>query len=100
MFATLWPSPEDGFGTGTHTTYLGLFAFLFLFRYIRVLLSILGNHRYLSASMLSNPSYHARDVTVVIPTMDIMSDTFHHVIKSIMKHSVARIIISTAGPKA
>ncbi|KAF1917108.1 hypothetical protein BDU57DRAFT_575823 [Ampelomyces quisqualis] len=76
MFASSWE-----YGTGAHTT-------------------ILGNHRYRSVSRPSDTTYHARDVTVVIPTTDILSNTFHHVVNSILKHSVAHIVIPTAGTKA
>jgi hypothetical protein len=95
--ANLWPSRDHG--AGIHNTCINFFAFLFLFRYTRVLLSLLGNHKYRPVSTPSNPNYHARDVTVVIPITGIMSNTFHHVV-SITKHSVARNIIPTAGPKA
>jgi hypothetical protein len=86
-----WPKPK-----------LASFAFalVFLFRYTRVALTVLGHSRYRPTAISKFPTYKASDVTVVIPTTDMMPETFHTVVRSILKHSISKLIITTAGSKA
>jgi hypothetical protein len=83
---------------GSHTCLL-LLVFVFLLRYTRVAMSIIGNLRYRPTSRSTSPKFKASDLTVVIPTTDIMPETFHRVVRSVLAHSVAKLVISTAGPK-
>ncbi|KAH3905530.1 hypothetical protein HBI56_200340 [Parastagonospora nodorum] len=63
-------------------------------------MSIIGNLRYRPTSRSTSPKFKASDLTVVIPTTDIVPETFHRVVRSVLAHSVAKLVISTAGPKA
>jgi len=86
-----WPSSQ---------TCLLLLVFVFLLRYTRVAMTIIGNLKYRQTDVSRSPKFNASDLTVVIPTTDIMPETFHRVVRSVLAHSVAKLIISTAGPKA
>jgi hypothetical protein len=90
--------PNSGWAGPRLTTFA--FVFVFLFRYIRVALTVLGHSKYRSMPISKTPKYKASDVTVVIPTTDMMPETFHRVVRSILKHSISKLIITTAGPKA
>ena len=57
------------------------FLAVFLLRYARVLTNIVGKVRYRPEPIPSNPTYHASDITVVLPTTDLISEIFHHVIQ-------------------
>lgn len=96
-FDTLGSSNSDG---PVSQTFLLLLVFIFLFRYTRVAMTIIGNLRYRPTSISTSPKFSASDLTVVIPTTDIMPETFHRVVRSVLAHSVAKLVISTAGPKA
>jgi hypothetical protein len=74
-----------------------VFLFLFMFRYVRATLNAVASRLYRPTPILENPQYTAQDVTVVIPTTDVSNPTFHKVIRSILKHNVAKIIITSAG---
>jgi hypothetical protein len=84
------------FSQSRHLRWLAL---VFLLRYTRVIASSIGNYKYRPTPTPRTPSYRVTDVTVVICTTDIMSETFVKVVQSILKHSIAKLIISTAGPK-
>lgn len=73
---------------------------VFLLRYTRGILNILGNFQYRPMAVQSGLMYKAADITVVLPTTDIMSATIHRVMRSMLVHPVKKIVISTAGPKA
>jgi hypothetical protein len=76
------------------------FLFVFLLRYIRVLTSLYGTYKYRPTPIPLNPTYHITDVTVIIPTTDLMSNTLHHVVRSILDQQVPKLIIATAGTQA
>jgi hypothetical protein len=85
--------------TGSKLTTFA-FIFIFLFRYTRVALTILGHSRYHPTPISKTPKYQALDVTVVIPTTNLMLETFHRVMRSVLEHPISRLIITTAGPTA
>ncbi|KAH6869921.1 hypothetical protein BKA58DRAFT_315464 [Alternaria rosae] len=76
------------------------FLFVFLLRYLRVLISLYGTYRYRPTPIPLNPTYHINDVTVIIPTTDLMCETLHNVVRSILNQSVPKLIIATAGTQA
>jgi hypothetical protein len=62
--------------------------------------TIVGSIRYRPTPIPSNPKHQASDVTVVIPTTEILSETFRDVVHSILRHPVHKLIIATAGTEA
>jgi len=76
------------------------FLFVFLLRYTRVLISLYGTYRYRPTPIPLNPTYHINDVTVIIPTTDLMCETLHNVVRSILSQRVPKLIIATAGTQA
>jgi hypothetical protein len=82
-----------------HSRYLWWFALVFLLRYTRVITSSLGNYMYRSTPLPIASKYHDSDIKIVLPTTNLRTHTLHKVVRSILKHSIAKLIISTAGPK-
>lgn len=80
--------------------YICLFTAVFLLRYTRGIANVFGSLRYRPAPVRSNLLYKPADITVLIPTTDVMSTTVHRVLRSILAHPISSIIITTAGPKA
>ncbi|KAH7075350.1 hypothetical protein BKA63DRAFT_533074 [Paraphoma chrysanthemicola] len=56
--------------------------------------------RYHATPVPHKTTYHASDITVVIPTIDLALATLHRVVSSILRHPVSQLIIATAGPIA
>jgi hypothetical protein len=80
--------------------YLLIFIFVFLFRYYRVVRNILAYNQYRPTPIPVNPSYRPRDVSVIIPTTGFKDEVFQDVVRSILAHNIAALIISTGGPNA
>ncbi|KAH7090786.1 hypothetical protein FB567DRAFT_558923 [Paraphoma chrysanthemicola] len=59
--------------------------------------NIWGNLRYRATPVPHKATYHASDITIVIPTIDLAPATLHRVISSILRHPVSQLIIPTAG---
>lgn len=81
-------------------SHMCLFLGVFLLRYARGIANIFGNLHYRPIPIRSDLFHKATDITVVLPTTDIMSATIHRVLRSILVHPIHNIIISTTGPKA
>lgn len=77
-----------------------LFVVTFSIRYSRVLINMVGRHRYRPIPIPSNPTYHASAVTVVVPTTELNSTVFHDIVESIARHPVHKIIVVAAGAEA
>lgn len=77
--------------------YTQIFGFLFLFRYIRLLISIFGYWIYKPIPIPSNPTLTSNDTTVIVPTVDPFNLDFAECIFSIAATKPASIIIVTAG---
>lgn len=90
--------PRSGWASSRPTTLA--FISVFLFRYTRVALTVLGHSLYRPTAISKSPKYKVSDVTVFIPTTDIMPETFRRVVRSVLKHPISQLIITTAGPKA
>lgn len=74
------------------------FVVLFLWRYTRFLVCLLGFVLYRPVSKPAVPSYSShKDVTVIMPTIDPLGHDFDECIRSIAANAPARIIIVTAG---
>jgi hypothetical protein len=80
--------------------YLTTFLYVFLFRYIRVFISLNGTFRYRPAPLLFDPTYQISDITIIIPTTNLMSTALHNVVRSVLVHPIPKVIISTAGTEA
>ena len=74
-----------------------LFGFLFLFRYIRLLVNIFGFLIYEPIHVPSNSTLTSKDTTVIIPTVDPFNIDFAECIFSVAATKPASIIIVTAG---
>lgn len=83
---------------GSLNKYLWLFIATFALRYVRVLSNIVGNVLYRPSRIPPKPKYTASDVTVMVATMGLNSELLHRVVKSILLHSITRLIIVTDGP--
>jgi hypothetical protein len=95
---TLAPNPDPPINTAVlwlGNTSFQVFIFLFLFRYVRATINSVASRLYRPTPIPENPHYTADDVTVVIPTTDISTPTLHKVLRSILAHNVARLIITT-----
>ncbi|KAF9698179.1 hypothetical protein EKO04_003469 [Ascochyta lentis] len=88
----------DTIPSGTSTKYFWFFLAVFGLRYIRVISNIIGNVVYRPSCVAWKPKYDASDVTVMIPTMGLNSELLHQVVKSILLHPIAKLIIVTNGP--
>jgi len=79
-------------------TALKLFIFLFIFRYLRLVVHIVGWWLYTPASLASSPVFSSSDVTVIVPTVDPAGVSFRECISSVISNDPTLIIIITAGP--
>ncbi|KAL8792254.1 MAG: hypothetical protein Q9195_005133 [Heterodermia aff. obscurata] len=77
--------------------YTQLFGFLFLFRYIRLVVSILGFWIYKPIPIPSNPTLTSKDATVIVQTVNPFNLDFAECVFSIAATKPASIIIVTAG---
>jgi hypothetical protein len=80
--------------------YPTTFLFVFLLRYIRVLISFHGTTQYRPAPLLSDPTYHISDITIIMPTTNLLLTTLHNVIRSVLVHPIPKFIIATGGSEA
>ncbi|KAK0624560.1 hypothetical protein B0T17DRAFT_590453 [Bombardia bombarda] len=78
---------------------LSCFVALFLWRYLRVLINLVGFYLYKPAPKpLGIPTYiPSRDVTVILPTVDPKGSEFLECITTCAQNSPAKIIVITAG---
>lgn len=101
--AGFWQSAEEDkhFKTFDHPYIPWINAYtafwsLFLFRYYRLIVSIFSYAVYKPSPISANPTHTSRDVTVLIPTVDV-NDAFFNCIDSIIANTPARIIVITVG---
>lgn len=79
-------------------TTLRLFVLLSWFRYMRLIMNLAAYCSYKPVAVPSRPSLTAKDVTVIIPTVQPYGYHFVESIQSICANGPATIIIVTAGP--
>ncbi|KAH7117041.1 hypothetical protein B0J11DRAFT_552943 [Dendryphion nanum] len=72
---------------------------MFMFRYIRVITNFFAYCAYRPTPIPKNPTFKPSDVTIVIPTTALNLETLHKEVVSILRHDIAALIITTAGPK-
>lgn len=75
-----------------------IFITLFLFRYIRLVVHIVGFCSYKPTAVSANPNLQSTDVTVIIPSVEAFGNDFRECIQSVAANEPASIIIVTAGP--
>ena len=74
-----------------------VFIFLFLFRYIRLVVNLVAYWFYNPYVPSNSPLYKAKDVTVIVPTADPTGFYFKECVLSILNSSPALLIIVAAG---
>lgn len=79
-------------------TTLSFFIFLFIFRYVRLIVNLVAFCRYKPTAIPGIPVLKAKDVTVIVPTVEPYGKYFMECIRSIHANGPAEIIIVTAGP--
>lgn len=77
--------------------YRLLFILLFFFRYIRLMVDMIGIWIYSPTPIPSDPTLTSKDTTVIVPTVDPFNPDFAECISSIAATEPASIIIVTAG---
>jgi len=79
-------------------TYLYWFFVIFTWRYLRLVVNLVGFWRYKPSPKPEKPTYVAsKDVTAVIPTIDPERGWFQETLKSCADAGPAKIIVITAG---
>ena len=81
-----------------HDTILRLFIFLLLFRYVRLIVNQAAFCLYKPVAVPAKPTLTAKDVTVIVPTVEPYGELFDECIRSIHANEPAKIIIVAAGP--
>lgn len=79
-------------------TALSFFIFLFIFRYVRLVVNLVAFCRYKPTATSDSPYLKAKDVTVLVPTVEPYGEHFLECIRSIYANGPAEIIVVTAGP--
>ena len=79
-------------------TRLRIFIGLFLFRYVRLIVNLIAFCCYKPIAVSRDPGLTAKDVTVIIPTVEPYGQHFVECIRSIYANGPANIIVVTAGP--
>ena len=74
------------------------FPALFLFRYARLVVNLIGFCLYKPAAVPRRPTIKPSDVSVIIPTVEGEGEDFLECIRSVYVNKPAKIIIVTAGP--
>ena len=80
------------------TRNLILFSLIFPFRYFRLVVNSIAFFLYKPIAVSDSPTLTARNVTVIIPTVEPYGRDFHKCVYSVHANGPAKIIIVTAGP--
>ncbi|KAK7436847.1 hypothetical protein VKT23_014483 [Stygiomarasmius scandens] len=94
------PGTLRGVANWVQDPYIRAFGSLFLFRYVRSVVNAIAYYRARPTPIPAKPTYHPSDVTVVIPTVKIGTPDFECVVRTILNHPIAALIITTAGEQA
>lgn len=76
-----------------------VFMFLFLFRYVRLLVHIVAFWNYQPHAVPKFPTYRPEDVTVIVPSVAPFGEEFEECIRSVLRNSPGEILVVTAGPE-
>lgn len=75
-----------------------IFMFLFVFRYLRLIVHIVGFYLiYKPTPVPSNPTIHRSDCTIIIPTVDPENEGFQECLSTVLANCPGAIIIVTVG---
>ena len=74
-----------------------VFISLFLFRYVRLFVNIIGFIAYRPTPLPKDPTLTSKNVSVIVPTIDSGSPDFGECIASLVANNPADIIVVTAG---
>ena len=80
-----------------NTGAIGIFTFLFLFRYTRLIVHMIGFWLYKPSPIPMNPTVTPRDVTVIIPTVDPAYAGFKDCLVSVLENLPKRVCIVVPG---
>ena len=91
--------PRSGytFVWDTETAFLALFCFLFLFRYLRLLVHIVSFLTHKSVPVRKSPALNVKDATVIIPSVEPSGPDFEECVCSVLANNPAQIIVVTVG---
>ena len=78
-------------------TTMNIFTVVFLFRYVRLVVNLVAFRLYRPVAVSDSPKLTAKDVTVIIPTVEPGGDDFDECIRSIRVSGPAGIVVVTAG---
>lgn len=78
-------------------SWLRLFAFLFLFRYVRLVVHVFAYIGFKPKPVLPSPSFTAQDVTVVIPTVEPRGAAFAECIQRVLANAPTELLVVTVG---
>ncbi|GME38656.1 Capsule polysaccharide synthase [Neofusicoccum parvum] len=84
---------RDGLGD----SWFRVFVFLFLFRYVRLVVHVVAYSRFKAKPVLARPTFTAQDVTVIIPTVEPRGAAFEECLDRVLANSPAEIFIVTVG---
>ncbi|KAL1637529.1 hypothetical protein SLS56_000667 [Neofusicoccum ribis] len=84
---------SDGLGD----SWFRVFVFLFLFRYVRLVVHVVAYSRFKPKPVLARPAFTAQDVTVIIPTVEPRGAAFEECLDRVLANSPAEIFIVTVG---
>ncbi|EFX02320.1 capsule polysaccharide synthase [Grosmannia clavigera kw1407] len=74
-----------------------VFIALFIWRYLRQVVHLVSFWRYRPAKISDDPSFTARDVTIILPTVDPTNGLFTECLLTIIENAPSRVIVVTAG---
>ena len=76
---------------------LQAFFALFIFRYTRLVINLIGFWSYEAVPLSVMPIFFAKDVTVIIPTIEPHGEQFVECIDRVLANQPAEVIVVTAG---
>ncbi|KAF2704151.1 glycosyltransferase family 2 protein [Pleomassaria siparia CBS 279.74] len=80
------------------TSANAVFIFLFIFRYLRLVVHIVSFHfLYKSTPVPANPTLFRSDCSIIIPTIDPMNPGFRKCLKTVLANEPGQLIIVTVG---
>ncbi|TKA59911.1 hypothetical protein B0A49_10489 [Cryomyces minteri] len=74
-----------------------VFVFLFLFRYVRLIVHIIAYFCYKPLPVPANPTVTEKDVTVIVPTVSPSGPDFEQCIRSVVGTNAAQVLVVIVG---
>jgi hypothetical protein len=76
---------------------LDLFIFLFLLRYVRLIVHLVAFLAYMPTPVPKDPMYEPQDATVIIPSVEPWEHEFEECVRSVLANKAGKIIVVTVG---